>query len=157
MLSVLQRVSQASVTVEGELIGRIGPGLLILLCAEPADTHTQADVLLEKILKLRIFADENGRMNRSVQDVGGGLLVVSQFTLAADARKGNRPSFTAAAPPEHGKAMYDYFVQAARTRHPEVACGEFGANMQVALVNDGPVTIPLNIQPAQTDLAPAAR
>ncbi len=157
MLSVLQRVSQASVTVEGEVIGRIGQGLLVLLCAEPTDSPAQADALLEKILKLRIFADENGRMNRSVQDVGGGLLVVSQFTLAADARKGNRPSFTAAAPPEHGKAMYDYFVQAARTRHPEVACGEFGANMQVALVNDGPVTIPLNIQPAQTDLAPAAR
>lgn len=147
MLSVLQRVSEASVSVEGELIGQIGTGLLVLLCAEHGDTEAQADALLAKILKLRIFADDNGRMNRSVQDVGGGLLVVSQFTLAADARKGNRPSFTAAASPEHGRAMYEYFVKRARSSHPTVACGEFAANMQVSLVNDGPVTIPLNVAP----------
>src|SRR5690606_27502039 len=133
MLSVLQRVSQASVTVEGEVIGRIGQGLLVLLCAEPADSPAQADALLEKILKLRIFSDENGRMNRSVQDVGGGLLVVSQFTLAADTRKGNRPSFTNAAAPETGKRLYDYFLTQAQAAHPDVASGEFGANMQVHL------------------------
>lgn len=148
MLSVVQRVSQASVAVEGQTIGRIGPGLLVLLCAEPGDTPSEANALLDKLLKLRIFSDENGRMNRSVQDVGGGLLLVSQFTLAADTRKGNRPSFTAAAPPELGKALYDHFVERARSLHPDVACGSFGANMQVSLVNDGPVTIPLHIRPA---------
>ncbi|HLU77951.1 MAG TPA: D-aminoacyl-tRNA deacylase [Burkholderiaceae bacterium] len=148
MLSVVQRVSQASVAVEGRTIGRIGHGLLVLLCAEPGDTPSEANALLDKLLKLRIFSDENGRMNRSVQDVGGGLLIVSQFTLAADTRKGNRPSFTAAAPPELGKALYDHFVERARSLHPDVACGSFGANMQVSLVNDGPVTIPLHIRPA---------
>lgn len=147
MLSVVQRVSQASVAVEGRTIGRIGHGLLVLLCAEPGDTPSEANALLDKLLKLRIFSDENGRMNRSVQDVGGGLLVVSQFTLAADARKGNRPSFTAAASPEHGRAMYEYFLERARSSHPIVAGGEFAANMQVSLVNDGPVTIPLNVAP----------
>lgn len=148
MLSVVQRVSQASVAVEGRTIGRIGHGLLVLLCAEPGDTPSEANALLDKLLKLRIFSDENGRMNRSVQDVGGGLLIVSQFTLAADTRKGNRPSFTAAASPELGKALYDHFVERARSLHPDVACGSFGANMQVSLVNDGPVTIPLHIRPA---------
>lgn len=148
MLSVVQRVSQAGVAVEGRTIGRIGHGLLVLLCAEPGDTPSEANALLDKLLKLRIFSDENGRMNRSVQDVGGGLLIVSQFTLAADTRKGNRPSFTAAAPPELGKALYDHFVERARSLHPDVACGSFGANMQVSLVNDGPVTIPLHIRPA---------
>lgn len=147
MLTVLQRVSQASVTVDGKTIGQIEHGLLVLLCAEHGDTTTQSDALLAKILKLRIFADEAGRMNRSVQDVGGGLLVVSQFTLAADARKGNRPSFTAAANPESGKSLYEYFLGRAREEHPMVACGEFGANMQVRLINDGPVTIPLRIPP----------
>lgn len=147
MLSVLQRVSQASVTVEGKTIGRIGHGLLVLVCAEHGDTVAEADALVEKLLKLRIFSDESGRMNRSIQDVNGGLLIVSQFTLAADARKGNRPSFTAAAAPDSGKALYEHMVARARDLHPDVACGEFGANMQVALVNDGPVTIPLNISP----------
>lgn len=147
MLTVLQRVSQASVTVDGKTIGQIEHGLLVLLCAEHGDTATQSDALLAKILKLRIFADEAGRMNRSVQDVGGGLLVVSQFTLAAEARKGNRPSFTAAADPELGKSLYEYFLGRAREEHPVVACGEFGANMQVRLINDGPVTIPLRIPP----------
>ena len=148
MLSVLQRVSEARVTVAGKMIGEIGPGLLILVCAEHGDTATEADTLLAKILKLRIFSDENGRMNRSVQEVGGGLLIVSQFTLAADTRKGNRPSFTGAAAPEHGRAMYEYLLRRARELHPVVASGEFAANMQVALVNDGPVTIPLNVAPA---------
>lgn len=154
MLSVLQRVSSASVSVEGQIIGRIDHGLLVLICAEHGDTAAQADALLEKILKLRIFADENGRMNRSVQDVGGGLLIVSQFTLAADSRKGNRPSFTAAATPDHGRAMYEHFLAGARNLHPIVASGEFAADMQVALVNDGPVTIPLNIAPPAAATGP---
>lgn len=148
MMALLQRVSQARVEIAGETVGRIGHGLLVLLCAEPGDEPAVGGRLLAKILKLRIFADEQGRMNRSVQDVGGGLLIVSQFTLAADTRKGNRPSFTAAAPPELGKALYDHFVERARSLHPDVACGSFGANMQVSLVNDGPVTIPLHIRPA---------
>ena len=145
MLSVLQRVCEARVEVGGQNIGAIGPGLLVLMCAEQGDTTTQADALLAKILKLRIFSDEAGRMNRCVQDVGGGLLIVSQFTLAADTRKGNRPSFTAAAPPDQGRALYEHFVAQARAAHPIVACGEFAANMQVHLVNDGPVTVPLSI------------
>ncbi len=148
MLSVLQRVSEASVKVEGEVIGKIGHGLLVLVCAEHGDTAAEADALLAKILKLRIFSDENDRMNRSVQDVAGGLLIVSQFTLAADARKGNRPSFTAAAAPEHGRAIYEHFLARARELHPIVEAGEFAANMQVSLVNDGPVTIPLHVTPA---------
>ena len=148
MLSVVQRVSEASVTVDGSVTGRIGPGLLVLLCAEHGDSPAEADALLAKILKLRIFADEEGRMNRSVQDVAGGLLIVSQFTLAADTRKGNRPSFTRAAPPEPGRSLYEYFVGRARALHPEVATGQFAADMKVHLVNDGPVTIPMNIPPA---------
>jgi len=148
MLSVLQRVSEARVTVAGQVIGEIGPGLLVLVCAEHGDTAAEADALLAKILKLRIFADEDGRMNRSVQDVGGGLLIVSQFTLAADTRKGNRPSFTNAAAPEHGLAMYEHLLARASERHPNVAAGRFGADMQVSLVNNGPVTIPLNVPPA---------
>jgi D-tyrosyl-tRNA(Tyr) deacylase len=146
LISVLQRVSQARVVVGGLTVGEIGRGLVVLLCAERGDTQAQADKLLAKILKLRIFSDEAGKMNRSVQDVGGGLLVVSQFTLAADASGGNRPSFTNAAPPEEGRSLYDYFVAQARLAHPEVQTGEFAADMQVHLVNDGPVTIPLRIQ-----------
>lgn len=145
MKAVLQRVSQASVTVAGRTIGQIEHGLLVLLCAEPQDTQATADKLLAKILKLRIFSDEAGKMNRSVQDVAGGLLIVSQFTLAADVRSGNRPSFTNAAPPALGKALYDYTLQQAKALHPIVASGEFGADMQVALVNDGPVTIPMEM------------
>lgn len=148
MLSVLQRVSEARVTVADQVIGEIGPGLLVLVCAEHGDTAAEADALLAKVLKLRIFADEDGRMNRSVQDVGGGLLIVSQFTLAADTRKGNRPSFTNAAAPEHGRAMYEHVLARAHEWHPNVAAGQFGADMQVSLVNDGPVTIPLNVPPA---------
>ena len=145
MISVVQRVSQAQVVIAGATVGEIGAGLLVLLCAERTDSERQADKLLAKLLKLRIFSDEAGKMNRSVQDVGGGLLIVSQFTLAADTSGGNRPSFTGAALPEEGRRLYDYFVAQARTAHPQVATGEFGADMQVHLVNDGPVTIPLRV------------
>jgi len=146
LISVTQRVSQARVEVGGQVIGQIGHGLLVLVCAERGDTEIQADKLLAKLLKLRIFSDEAGKMNRSVQDVGGALLVVSQFTLAADASGGNRPSFTQAAPPDEGRRLYDYFVAQARAAHPVVQTGEFAADMKVHLVNDGPVTIPLTIR-----------
>ena len=149
MISVLQRVSEARVIVHGAAIGEIGTGLLVLVCAERGDTEAQADRLLAKLLKLRIFGDAAGKMNRSVQDVGGGLLVVSQFTLAADTSGGNRPSFTKAAAPEEGRRLYDYFVAQARAAHPLVQTGEFGADMKVHLVNDGPVTVPLRVAPAQ--------
>jgi len=145
LISVVQRVSQARVVVAGATIGEIEAGLLVLVCAERGDTEAQADKLLAKILKLRIFGDDAGKMNRSVQDVDGGLLVVSQFTLAADTVGGNRPSFTNAAPPDEGRRLYDYFVQRARASHPIVQTGEFAANMEVHLVNDGPVTIPLRV------------
>ena len=145
MITVLQRVSEASVRVDGEVIGQIGHGLLVLLCAEQGDTDAVADKLLAKILKLRIFADEAGKMNRSVQDVAGGLLVVSQFTLAADVAGGNRPSFTQAAGPEEGRRLYEHFVAQARVAHPLVQTGQFAADMEVALVNDGPVTIPIRL------------
>jgi D-aminoacyl-tRNA deacylase len=142
---MLQRVSQARVVVAGEVLGEIGAGLLVLVCAERGDSEVQADKLLAKILKLRIFGDDAGKMNRSVQDTGGGLLVVSQFTLAADTASGNRPGFSNAAPPDEGRRLYDYFVAQARAAHPVVQTGEFAAHMEVHLVNDGPVTIPLRI------------
>lgn len=145
MIALLQRVSQAHVDIAGETVGRIGPGLLLLVCAEPADTEAVAQKLLTKVLKLRVFPDEQGKMNRSLQDVGGGLLIVSQFTLAADTRSGNRPGFTGAAPPAQGEALYDRFVALAREQHPDVQTGRFGADMQVHLVNDGPVTIPMKL------------
>lgn len=145
MLAVLQRVSEARVIVDGETIGEIGAGLLALVCAERGDTPTEADKLLAKMLKLRIFSDEAGKMNRSVQDVGGGLLVVSQFTLAADVAGGNRPSFTQAAKPDEGRRLYEHFVALARAAHPVVQTGQFAADMKVALVNDGPITIPIRI------------
>ena len=145
MISVIQRVSQARVVVDGEVVGQISAGLLVLLCAERGDSDVQADKLLAKILKLRIFADEAGKMNRSVQDVAGGLLVVSQFTLAADVSGGNRPSFTGASAPDEGHRLYDYFVAQARLAHPKVETGQFAADMQVHLVNDGPVTISLRM------------
>ena len=141
----MQRVREARVEVDGEVVGAIGQGLLVLVCAERGDSGAQAEKLLAKLLKLRIFADEGGKMNRSVQDVNGGLLVVSQFTLAADTSGGNRPSFTNAAAPDEGRRLYDYFVRQAREQHATVATGEFGAHMQVHLVNDGPVTIPLRV------------
>ena len=147
MKCVIQRVSQAQVRVCGEVIGEIGAGLLVLLCAERGDAEVQADKLLAKILKLRIFSDDDSKMNRSVQDVAGGLLIVSQFTLAADVSGGNRPSFTGAAAPDEGRRLYDYFVARARELHPVVQTGRFAADMQVHLVNDGPVTISLRVDP----------
>ena len=152
MKAVLQRVVQARVVIDGAVAGQIGQGLLVLLCAERGDSQAQADKLLAKLLKLRIFADDAGKMNRSVQDLDGqgacgGLLVVSQFTLAADVSSGNRPSFIGAASPDEGRRLYDYFVAQARKLHPHVETGQFAADMQVHLVNDGPVTIPLHIAP----------
>jgi D-aminoacyl-tRNA deacylase len=146
MLAVLQRVQSAHVQVAAHTVGAIAQGLLVLLCAERGDTDALADKLLAKILKLRIFSDAAGKMNLSVQDVGGGLLIVSQFTLAADVTSGNRPSFTSAAPPDEGRRLYDYFVQQARLAHPIVQTGQFAADMQVHLVNDGPVTIPITMR-----------
>ena len=152
MIAVLQRVSEARVLIDGQVTGEIGPGLLVLLCAERGDTELQGDKLLAKILKLRIFSDDAGKMNHSVQDLDGrgavgGLLVVSQFTLAADVSSGNRPGFGGAAPPDEGRRLYDYFVAQARLMHPLVQTGQFGADMKVHLVNDGPVTIPLRMVP----------
>ena len=146
MLAVVQRVREAKVVVADRTTGEIGRGLLVLVCAERGDGEAQADRLLAKLLKLRIFSDEAGKMNRSVQDVRGGLLVVSQFTLAADTSGGNRPSFTNAAPPDEGRRLYDYFVEQARSAHAVVQTGEFAADMQVHLVNDGPVTIPVTVR-----------
>ncbi|MFZ3119416.1 MAG: D-aminoacyl-tRNA deacylase [Variovorax sp.] len=145
MKAVLQRVREARVDIAGETVGAIGAGMLVLLCAERGDTDAVADRMLAKILKLRIFSDDAGKMNRSLQDIGGGLLVVSQFTLAADLSGGNRPSFTQAAAPDEGRRLYDLFVARARAAHPVVATGVFAADMQVHLVNDGPVTIPLQM------------
>ena len=147
MMSVIQRVKNARVEVDGRITGQIEQGLLVLVCAEKGDTEAEADKLLAKMLKLRIFSDEAGKMNKSVQDVGGGLLLVSQFTLAADTKGGNRPSFTAAAAPDEGRRLYNYFVDQARAAHPIVQTGEFAADMQVHLVNDGPVTIPMRMEP----------
>lgn len=149
MKAVLQRVAHARVDIAGRTVGAIDTGLLVLLCAERGDVDALAERMLAKILKLRIFSDDAGKMNRSVQDIGGGLLVVSQFTLAADVSGGNRPSFTLAASPDEGRRLYDHFVTLARAAHPVVATGEFGADMQVHLLNDGPVTIPLQMS-AQT-------
>ena len=145
MIAVLQRVSEASVRVDGAVIGQIGAGLLVLLCAEKGDTDVVADKMLAKILKLRIFSDDKGKMNLSVQDVGGGLLVASQFTLAADVAGGNRPSFTQAAAPDEGRRLYEHFVAQAQKAHPVVQTGRFAADMKVALINDGPITIPMRM------------
>ncbi|MGZ5180926.1 MAG: D-aminoacyl-tRNA deacylase [Ramlibacter sp.] len=147
MIGLVQRVARARVTIGGQVSGEIGPGLLLLLCAERGDTEAEGERLLAKLLKLRIFADAQGKMNLSVQDTGGGLLVVSQFTLAADTSGGNRPGFGNAAAPEAGRRLYEHFVARARAAHPVVETGAFGADMQVELVNDGPVTIPLRIAP----------
>ena len=146
MIALVQRVAQARVEVAGRVTGAIGRGLLVFVCAEPDDDEALADKLVAKLLKLRIFPDDAGRMNRSVADVAGGLLVVSQFTLAADVSGGNRPSFTGAAAPELGRRLYERVLATARASHPEVAAGEFGADMQVHLVNDGPVTIPITLR-----------
>ena len=141
MRALLQRVAEARVSVAGETVGEIGPGLLILICAMQGDTKAQADKLATKIPKLRIFKDDAGKMNRALLDQGGAALVVSQFTLAADTSRGNRPGFSTAAAPAEGEALYDYFAQALRDQGIETAQGQFGADMDVALVNDGPVTI----------------
>lgn len=144
-MAVLQRVSEARVGVEGEVIGQIGAGLLVLLCAEKGDTEAVADKMLAKMLKLRIFGDAAGKMNLSVQDVSGGLLVVSQFTLAADVSSGTRPGFSGAAAPDDARRLYEYFVAQAQKAHPLVQTGRFAADMKVALVNDGPITIPMRM------------
>ena len=146
MIALLQRVSEARVDIAGETVGQIGAGLLVLVCAEPDDTEAVAQKMLTKILKLRIFSDEAGKMNRSVQNVGGGLRIGSQCTRAADTSGGNRPGFTGAAPTALGEALYDAFVALARAQHPQVATGRFCADMQVHLVNDGPVTIPMRMR-----------
>ena len=147
MIGLLQRVSQAGVTVDGRVVGAIGPGLMVLVCAEKGDTEREADALLVKLLGYRVFSDDAGKMNRSVTDVAGGLLLVPQFTLAADTKSGTRPSFTPAANPDDGRRLFDHFVCAARVRHPIVETGQFGADMQVSLTNDGPVTFWLQVEP----------
>ena len=147
MLGLIQRVSSASVAIENRLQGNIDQGILLLLGVEKNDDQDNADQLLKKILNYRIFNDELGKMNLSLNDIGGGLLVVSQFTLAADTKKGLRPSFSSAAPPEQAEALYDYFLKQAQIEcQGRVASGEFGADMQVSLCNDGPVTFLLNSQ-----------
>ena len=146
MKALLQRVTQAHVTINDQIEGRIGQGLLVLLCAEPNDNETIADRLLRKTLALRIFADDAGKMNRSVLDIGGDLLIISQFTLCADTSSGNRPSFTAAAPPLLAQTLYDYFVNQASLSGLRVQKGQFGADMKVGLINDGPVTIPITMR-----------
>lgn len=140
MIALIQRVREARVDVAGETVGAIGRGILALVAVVPDDTEARAARLLERVLGYRIFGDEAGRMNRSLRDVGGGLLLVSQFTLAADTSSGTRPGFSTAAPPELGRRLYEHLVGLARAAHPEVATGRFGAEMQVSLVNDGPVT-----------------
>ena len=140
MKALIQRVRQARVEVAGEVVGAIDQGLLALVGVEREDDPARADKLLHKLLNYRVFSDDQHRMNRSLQDIGGGLLLVSQFTLAADTRSGLRPSFSSAAPPAHGEALYDYLLAQARQRHSQVACGRFGADMQIHLINDGPVT-----------------
>jgi len=146
MIGLLQRVSKAWVEVAGQNIGEIGPGLLVLVGVEKGDTEVQADRLLERLLGYRVFADDEDKMNLSLNDTGGGLLLVPQFTLAADTHKGARPSFSSAAPPEEGERLFDYFLNKARELYAEVASGRFGADMQVSLTNDGPVTFWLQVK-----------
>lgn len=147
MIALLQRVSQACVVVDGATVGAINAGLMVLLCAERGDSVRQADALLAKLLAYRVFSDDAGKMNRNVVQVQGGLLLVPQFTLAADTKSGTRPSFTPAAAPEEGRRLFDYFVAQARLQHPQVESGCFGADMQVTLTNDGPVTFWLQVKP----------
>jgi D-tyrosyl-tRNA(Tyr) deacylase len=147
VIALLQRVTGARVTVDGRVVGEIGPGVLALACAERGDTERSAERLVDRILAFRLFADDAGKMNLSLRDTGGGLLLVPQFTLAADTRSGNRPSFTPAAEPALGRALFGTAVAHARSSHPRVAAGEFGAHMQVSLVNDGPVTFWLRVDP----------
>jgi D-tyrosyl-tRNA(Tyr) deacylase len=156
MIGLLQRVSRARVTVSGDVCGQIGAGLMVLICAERNDTPAQADALLERLLNYRVFADERGRMNRSLVQVAGGLLLVPQFTLAADTRSGLRPSFTPAAAPDVARDLFGGLLAKARARHPLVEAGVFGADMQVELVNDGPVTFWLRVDPASTTISASA-
>lgn len=153
MIGLIQRVREARVHIDGDVVGEIGAGLLLLVCAEQGDTEAEGDRLLAKLLKLRIFSDGQGKMNLSLQDRAAagqpaGLLIVSQFTLVADTSRGNRPSFMQAAPPAEGERLYDLLVASARSLHAPVQTGRFGADMQVGLVNDGPVTIPMRVVPA---------
>ena len=145
MIGLLQRVTQAKVEVSGELVSEVSKGLLILLGVERDDSEKQADRLLERLLGYRVFEDESGRMNLSLRDIQGGMLIVPQFTLPADTQKGTRPSFTPAASPEEGERLYNYFVKQAKAQHADIATGQFGADMQVSLVNDGPVTFWLQV------------
>lgn len=154
MIGLLQRVTQAQVVVGNRTVGRIGAGLMVLVCAERGDSEAQADRLLERLLGYRVFSDAEGRMNLSLRDVGGAMLLVPQFTLAADTRKGNRPSFTPAAAPEEGRRLFNYLLAGARRVHSPVESGEFGADMQVSLTNDGPVTIWLEVAPGIAADAP---
>ena len=146
MIALVQRVARAHVEIAGRTVGAIDAGLLVLVCAEPTDTLAQVQRLVAKLLALRVFGDADGKMNRNLQDVGGGLVLVSQLTRAADTSRGSRPGFSAAAPPDLGRALFDAVLAEARARHAPVAAGVFGADMQVHLVNDGPVTIPLTIR-----------
>ena len=148
MIGLLQRVSHAHVAIRGETVGAIQQGLLVLVCAERDDTQAQAARLLDRLLSYRVFADANGKMNLSLRDVQGGLLLVPQFTLAADTRSGNRPGFSTAAPPELGRTLFDHMVTLAQQAHSPFASGRFGADMQVTLTNDGPVTIWLRVDPS---------
>lgn len=141
MIGLLQRVKNASVTVNEQVIGAVKQGLLVLVCAEKGDSAEQCEKLAKKVLAYRIFEDENGKINKSVSDIGGEILIVSQFTLAADTAKGLRPSFTPAADPETGKRLYEHFIEKIKESGLKTETGQFGANMQVALINDGPVTI----------------
>jgi D-tyrosyl-tRNA(Tyr) deacylase len=146
VIALVQRVARAHVEIAGSTVGAIGAGALVFVCAEPTDTPQTAERLVLKLLALRIFGDTAGKMNLNLQDVGGGLLLVSQFTLAADTSRGNRPGFSAAAPPEQGRQLFDAVLASARSRHAPVAAGVFGADMQVHLVNDGPVTVPITLR-----------
>lgn len=146
MLGLIQRVKEASVTVDDQVTGAIGKGILLLLGVEKNDTRETADKLVDKVLAYRIFADENNKMNCNVQQINGGVLVVSQFTLAADTRKGLRPSFSSAASPAMAQELYDHFVVQLRSKHPQVGTGIFAADMQVSLINDGPVTFMLHME-----------
>jgi D-tyrosyl-tRNA(Tyr) deacylase len=148
VIGLLQRVSEGRVTVDGEVVGEIDAGLVVLVCAEAGDDEATAERLLERLLHYRVFADGEGRMNRSLADVGGAILLVPQFTLAADTRKGLRPSFSSSAAPETARRLFDHLVAVARARHAKVATGRFGARMSVALVNEGPVTFWLQVRSA---------
>jgi D-aminoacyl-tRNA deacylase len=140
MLALIQRVSSASVQINAETVGQIKKGLLVFLGIEKGDGEGEADKLLNKVMSYRVFSDEEEKMNLSVRDIKGGLLIISQFTLAADTNRGLRPSFSSALPPEEAEQLYQYFLNQARSQHDQIACGKFGADMQVSLINDGPVT-----------------